>query len=150
CFLVPRADWISIPLAIVANRLMTKLRFDRGIAYDIRAHYEPLDQRSAVAALWGASLPEHHTEVRDAVVSSLEEFAAKGPTDEELAGMKDRIHKEIEDTSEPHARLMGHAMAELLDGRPHGRDELLGELDPLTGPELARRVTAALKSALLL
>lgn len=149
-FVRPRRDWLSIPLTIAAVRLSEQLRFRRGLTYDMAIGYEPITTDTSHAALWTQSLPEHGATVRDTVVEVLESLARDGATDEDLARVRNDMRRAREDPDAVANEGMIQAINELLGFPNHSAAEHLAEIDRLDGREVARRMTAALESALFL
>jgi hypothetical protein len=149
-FEAPRRDWLSVPLAMAARRLMEQLRFQRGLTYEIALAYEPITADTAHAALWTSSLPEHGATVRDTVAEVLESLARDGATDEELARAREDMRRAREDPDAIANDVMTAATNELIGYPSPSPAELVAELDGLDGREIARRMTVALESALFL
>jgi zinc protease len=147
-FVAPRSDWLSVPLGIAAERLRSRLRFERGMLYDVAVQYEPISKDTAHACIWAGCLPEHETAVRDGLVQVIEEIARSGATPEELDRVRERYRRSRGDAEFAADAMMGAAMDELLCG-PARPADLVRELDALDSVEVARRVAAALDTALL-
>jgi hypothetical protein len=148
-FVAPRSDWLSVPLGIAAQRVRSKLRFERGFLYEVGMGYEPLQKDMAHACLWSACLGEHESAVRDGMLEVLEEMAESGASSEELEqqrGIYRRFQRDPEAFSDS---LMAAASNELLGAPITTPGELARELDALDPSEIRRRVSAALESALL-
>jgi len=148
-FVSPRDDWLSIPLGIAAQRVRSRLRFERGALYDVAVDYEPIQKDVAHASLWAGCLPEHATEVRKGIVEVLEEMARSGATPEELEQVRERYRRGVRDPESIADALMSAAMNELLESPVRSPAELIRELEALNPAEVARRVAAALETALL-
>jgi len=149
-FVRPREDWLNVPMEIAAHRLRVLLRFERGLTYDVGVAYEPVTSHLAHAALWAGCLAEHAAVVRDGIIEVLEEIGAHGATDEDLARARSRFRRRMED---PEGRGQEPAVAatnELLGYPYKSMEDLHQELEELDGPAIARRMAAALETALVL
>lgn len=83
-FLVPRQPGSNMMVNIAHRRARQRLRYDKGLIYDVSVDYEPLDGRTAHVTL-GAECPDDKLPVvRDALLAVLDELASVGPTQEEL------------------------------------------------------------------
>jgi hypothetical protein len=112
----PRSSGLRVAAAVATDRLLERLRRDRGLAYSPFASADPLDARSAHVVFVADCLDEHAATVRDELWRVVNEVAEHGVTDEEVA----RIH------------------ANAVRGYEHP-DALRGELDSLAHDELIGR-----------
>ena len=92
-----RRDWISLAFDIAAARLRQDLRYERGMSYDVRSLYEPLDHERAHATIWATCLPEHAETARDRLVAMLGDVAGDGATPQEMQRMADGHRRQITD-----------------------------------------------------
>ncbi len=118
----PRTVALRVAAGAVAERLVERLRRDRGLAYSPFGSADGLDAESAHLVLAADCLDEHAATVRDELWRVANEVAEHGATDEEVARM--------------------HAQA--LRGYEHA-EALRGELDDVAHEDLVGRehVTAA-------
>jgi hypothetical protein len=83
----------SVPLvmavSIVGNRLRDRLRHDLGLVYSIQASYEPLSANEAFVYLGTDCDRAHNEAVSAAFMDQVRQFAADGPTPEELDRVRD-------------------------------------------------------------
>lgn len=149
-FVRPRGDWLSVPLQMAGLRLAEQLRYQRGLTYDMAIAYEPVTSDTSHSAVWTSSLPEHTPAVRDAVVEVLEALARDGATEEELGHAREQLRRAQDDVEAVDAAIMNAAVNELLGYPNRDPEGLRAELAAIDGPEIARRMTAALDEALLL
>ncbi len=147
---VPRRDWLSLGFDIAAARLRQDLRYERGLTYDVRGMYEPLDAERGHVTLWATCLPENAETVRDGVVASLREVARKGATPEEMNRVVEGHRRQRIDPDAGWNSACYAAFNELLGSPQQTWDEMQAEIEALDGAEIGRRLTSAMKTALLI
>jgi hypothetical protein len=148
-FVGPREDWLAVPLEFAAGRLRNRLRYERGLTYEVAIDYDPVTTDLAHGALWATCLPEQAAAVRDGIVGVIEELATDGPTDEELADARKNYRRSAEDPESSAHQLMAAATNELLGYPVKSLADLSREMDALERPEISRRFAAAMETALL-
>lgn len=111
----------SVPLVmaigIVGNRLRERLRHELGLVYSVQASYEPLSADDAFVYLGTDCDRAHNQAVSAAFMDQVRQFAADGPTPEELARVRD------DPSTPPSPDPSNLARSEL---NRLGHDELLG------------------------
>lgn len=126
---------LVIAVGIVGNRLRERLRHDLGLVYSVQASYEPLSADEAFVYLGTDCDRAHNEAVSAAFMDQVRQFAADGPTPEEL----DRVH---EDPGAPAPPDPGHLARSELNRLGH--DELLGHrlVSQLEADEMRAAATA--------
>lgn len=149
-FVGPRTDMLNIILGLAARRVSTKLRYERGVTYEIQISYEPVTRDDAHAALWASCLPENARSVRDGIIDVFDDLAAHGAGDEELAQMREGMRRAWTDPAVLPAELSSRAMNDLLGFETKTWAEFATEVDAIDSAQVARGMSSAQKSALLL
>lgn len=117
-FLVDRSAATSAGFRSLDRRLTKRTRVDRGLGYQIGSDWIPVDPGLGLATVWVTCLPEAEREVQQIMFETIDDVAARGPTDDELSNDYQSFPLEIGD---PHAipgRLDAHVRDVLLGGDP--------------------------------
>ena len=122
---------------ILGKRLQQKLRYERGLSYDVSVHYQPLSAELATSTMWASCGPQDATAVRDVVIQAAGELAATGPTVDELAADLDAMRRSREHPFAGQGEADRLAIQELLGAPAETLDFLQDELARVT-PDSAR------------
>jgi zinc protease len=148
--LAPRSSALSVGFGIAAERAHERLRRDAGISYSATASYLPLDSATVHVMLHADCKDHNAAQVRDGLVTVLEDLAEHGPSAEEL-------ERDLELTrrarAEPNAvlGLLDYSARELLYGRElPSAEELDRERRELTASDIAAAVAEAMDRLLVL
>jgi hypothetical protein len=148
-FVRPRTEWLSVVFNIASERIAKRLRYDRGLTYDVGLDIDPITADTSHAALWAGCLPAHAPAVRDGILGGLDDLASAGATDEEMARTRQAFARTLEDPESAAQQAAQAATNELIGCPVFNAAELLRELDAVDGREIGRRTQAAMTSALL-
>ena len=120
----------------LSSRLFQKVREERGLAYSVWSERAAYADTGSLAVVVGTA-PEHVDEVLRIVRGELEQLAASGVTERELAVAKGNLRAEMllsgEDSG---ARMSRLGAALLLHGEVLGVDEILARIDAVTLDEV--------------
>ena len=140
---------LATSLETAHERLIDRLRHERGILYDIDGDAVPLDTERIYATLLAACDDAHAEEVSEELLRVVRELAADGPTPEELQRSAERVRRDLSDPAAIEPRLDAQLFGELY-GRPRRTaEETIARAEALTGEECAATLTEALPTALL-
>jgi predicted Zn-dependent peptidase len=116
-YLARRSSESNVVASVLERRARQRLRFDKGLVYDIAFDYAPLSADVAHVIV-GADCPDDRIPaVRAALLEVMDELAAAGPTDAELAAERSAHARSFEDREARLAYLDVQA-AEWLLGQP--------------------------------
>ena len=146
----PRSTPLSMATRVAASRLLTRLRYDKGIAYSVQGGYLPLDHERAHVLLWTDAQPGHAETVLNDTVHSMYAMGTEGPSAEELAQDVDAFRRNLEHDEAALAWLDSSAVR-LLNGEPMQRPfDLLAEMQTVTPAAARDAIAAGLHSAIYL
>jgi hypothetical protein len=142
-FVFPRAYSSSMALQIGADRLLKRLRTERGITYGVDAPYTRLTPDVAHAGLIADAANGHAAEVRDEIVRVVEELGAAGPTPDELARCVEREERNLRSSGMELAWLQLLAETELMGAPPPTLEQWRDELAAVDEGAIASGMLAA-------
>ena len=120
----------------LSSRLFQKVREERGLAYSVWSERAAYADTGSLAVVVGTA-PEHVDEVLRIVRGELEQLAAFGVTERELAVAQGNLRADMllsgEDSG---ARMSRLGAALLLHGEVLGVDEILARIDAMTLDEV--------------
>jgi len=76
---------LAMAVAMIGRRLRERLRHDLGLVYSVQASYEPISADDAFIYLGTDCEAAHNEQVSAVFMEQIREFAAAGPTAEEMA-----------------------------------------------------------------
>lgn len=103
-------------LAILASRLTHELRHQRGLSYQVTSALEYLDARQRHAWIAADALPDEVPMAAHVALTVLEDLAANGATDQELADWVQQMRRGFEAPDAPWQLLLNQARSHLLRG----------------------------------
>jgi predicted Zn-dependent peptidase len=140
---------LATALETAHERLIDRLRHERGILYDVDGEGVPVETDRIYAALLAACDDAHALEVSDELVAVVRELAADGPTPGELQRSTERVRRDLSDPAAIEPRLDAEIFGEL-HGRPRRTaEESVARADALTAEQCAATLAEALRTALL-
>jgi Peptidase M16 inactive domain len=108
-FLVERSLAGSAGMQAVERRLRHALRVERGLAYDVGSEGIPIAPGLGIVTVWASCLPENADEVERTLLESIDDMAARGPTEDDIAEQHARLVRELADPLSVPGRLDAHA-----------------------------------------
>jgi zinc protease len=106
------------------RQLRRALRVDRGLGYDVGAEYFPISPDRALATVWASCLPNAVRDVERVMLETIDDIAARGPSEEELAHHYETFVRQLLDPMAIPGRLES-SVKDLLIGKP---PELMSDL----------------------
>jgi hypothetical protein len=149
-FVTDREAWISIPWQIAAERLHERLRFREGVTYSAQFEFHPIAADRGHSTIIVSCLDEHAVAVQDGLLQVLDELAQKGPSVEELQGVRRNFLRGWSEPESVPAHLDTAALNELVGYPVRALRDYAEELDRSTPDSCAAAVRAAVESAILL
>ena len=128
-------------LAILQSRLTHQLRHQRGLSYQVTLASQYLDLRLRHAWIAADALPDEIPMAAHVALTVLEELAAGGATEQELADYVQRSSRAAEAPDALWQLLLGQARACLLRGQIHDQAGLLRRAAALTSRDIATAMT---------
>jgi hypothetical protein len=126
-FYVERTLAVATAFRTLDRHLKRALRVDRGLGYDVGGEYIPVDPDHALASVWATCLPNAVPEVERLLLETIDDVAARGASDDELAQMYERFVRDMMDPMATPARLDAHVRDVLLGREPTPTRELIAE-----------------------
>jgi zinc protease len=148
-FRVGRSSASAAVVRIFAKRLQQRLRYDRGIAYDVQMTYQPVGLDTALAVLSTSSDDEHVNSVHSLVSETVDELCQHGPTAEELEGDIDTLRRQRDLPSSNQAEADRLATQELLGAPSESFDALEAQAREVTPDTAAQAMRRAADRAIL-
>ncbi len=148
--LMERQTASTVLLSIVDRRARQKLRFERGLVYDVISDYDLLDARLASAVVGSDCPPDRVPEVTRLLLEVFDQLAADGPTTDEIAAEATAFRRQFADRDAQIGLLDQLAENTLLGGPTPDPDEALAKREALAPGDVAAVLGAAMPSLLLL
>ena len=145
-----RTSAFSVAAQLLEKRIHERLRLRAGLSYTVSGAYAPLDGLWAHVAFAADSLSEHERLVREEVWAELEEFAANGPTAQELEQVAAGRLCDVQDPLYSLAELDFAVFNELAGAPVPSRADLAEDIRELTSGSVAAAVDEILSSAIML
>jgi hypothetical protein len=149
-FFVERSAATATAFRTLDRHLKLALRVDRGLGYDVGGEYLPVDPDHALVSVWATCLPKAVPEVERLLLETIDDVAARGASDDELAQQYERFVRDMMDPIAIPARLDAHVRDVLLGREPMPMKELIAEQWRLRPDEVAAAFQRARESMLLL
>jgi Peptidase M16 inactive domain len=149
-FFVERSTAAASALRSLDAQLRQALRVDRGLGYDIGGDYMPVNADHALATVWATCLPQAVHDVEQRILETIDDLAARGPTDDELHHQYERMVRGADEPMAVPARLDSHVRDVLLGRQPEPLAPLLDEQWRLQSQGVASAFRQARDSMLLL
>ncbi len=126
----------TVVLDVLQRRLMTDLRHDRGLSYDVKASGELLDATLRHAWLAPDALAEQAAMAAHVMLATFEKLADTGSTAEEIADCSRRLQDAYQSPSGP--VMVMHRQAQRILASQPARDpgETLRRIGDLTGDDI--------------
>ena len=148
-FVVERSAAIQMALRTLEQHLRKALRVDRGLGYIVATDYKKVSANRALASVFASCLPDSAPDVQRAVLEAIDDLAARGPTEDEIA---DQYESTVRDLTDPMANptRLDHWVQDVLMGiEPTPAATLLDQLWRLQPDEVAAAFRKARDSMLL-
>ena len=137
----PRSTPLAMAASIASERLLKRLRYDKGIAYSVGGGYFPMDSQNAHISLWTDAQPGQAAAVLNDTVHSVYAMSTEGPTAEELAEQADNFARTL-DRDDAILAWLDRTAVRILNGEPAQHPgELRAEMQAVT-PTAARDAMA--------
>ncbi len=149
-FYVERSTATATAFRTLDRHLKRALRVDRGLGYDVGGEYIPVSPDHALVSVWASCLPKAAEEVERVLLEAIDDIAARGPTDEELAQHHERLVRDSLDPMAYPSRLDAHVRDVLLGRQPEPLSNLVDEQWRLQPAEVATAFSRARESMLVL
>jgi hypothetical protein len=149
-WLMPRQPESNMLINIAHRRARQRLRFDLGLIYDVSMDYDPLDADTAHVTL-GADCPDERVaQVRDALLTVVDELASTGPTTEELAAEVTGFVRQFDDRDARIGFLDASVIDLLFRREPRTAEQIIEGRRLVTPDHAATTLRTSLESLLLL
>jgi hypothetical protein len=149
-FLVDRGLAIQVGLNAAEHHLQKALRVDRGLGYAVGSDYRPISADRALARVFATCLPGAVAEVQRAVLETIDDIAARGASDVEIADYYERMVRDVSDVMAFPGRLDRTAADMLMGLQPKLVSTQLDELWRMEPEQVATAFRAARETMLLL
>jgi len=149
-FVAPRDQWIAVPLGMIADRLIDRLRFDDGLVYEVGLALHMVGARHMHGTVTVPCLPEHVARVQEGLFQVIEQFAADGPTADQLQRAGDAYAARFEQPGAVFGMLDHRTLNELVGYRAVTAAELIAEHRAFGSARCAHIISDALPSTMLL
>jgi hypothetical protein len=148
-FLVGRDAATSTAFRTLDRHLRRALRVDRGLGYEVGSDNIAVGPDQALVSVWSTCLPKATGEVERILLETIDDIAARGPTDDELAEMYERMARDMQDPMSIPARLESRLRDELFGASPVAMADRLDEQYRLQSDEVASAFRRARESMIL-
>ena len=151
-FYVERSVAATSAFRALGRQLTRRTRVDRGLAYEVGGEYLPVGRDHALAAVWLTCLPEATRDVQQILLESIDDVAARGPSDDELSADFQTFARDLGDPAAIPSRLDSRVRDVLLGGDavPKPVASMLDEQWRLEPAHVAAAMRQARESMLLL
>jgi hypothetical protein len=149
-FVVERSLAVQVALRTAEQHLRKALRVDRGLGYAVGADYRPVSSDLALAWVYASCLPEKVAEVQRAMLETIDDVAARGASDDEIADYYEAFLRDATDPMAFPLRLDRQVQSLLMGDEPKPLSVLLDELWRLQPEGVAAAFRAARETMLLL
>jgi predicted Zn-dependent peptidase len=149
-FFVERSSATATAFRTLDRHLRRALRVDRGLGYDVGSDYLPVDADHALVSVWATCLPKAVPDVERLLFETIDDVAARGASDEELAQQYERFVREMVDPMAIPARLDAQVRDVLLGGESTPMRKLIAEHWDLRPDDVASAFRRARDSMLVL
>ena len=112
--LARRSTDMTIAMNVLNDRVRQRLRYGRGMTYEVGTWFEPLTAELAHHVIWADCLPENAAAARAALLTELDELAHTGPADEERTQELAEFDRWARDRSAIPSLVWSHAHAALI------------------------------------
>lgn len=148
-FFVDRTSATSTAFRTLERHLKQALRLDRGLAYDVGGDYLPVGPDHAFANAWATCLPHATSAVERVILETIDDVAARGPTEDELAEEYQQLLRAASDPAAIPSRLDAHLRDHLLGMPSTSMAQLIDDQWRLRSDDVARAFRQARESMLL-
>lgn len=149
-FFVERNAATATAFRTLDRNLRRQLRVDRGLGYDVATDYQAVGADAALVSVWATCLPNAARDVERIMLETVDDVAARGPSEDDLAQQYERYARESLDPLAVPARLDHHVRDLLLGRQPESAAEQLDEQWRLQPEQVAVAFRRARDSMVLL
>lgn len=144
----PRSTPLAMASSIAADRLLKRLRYDKGIAYSVGGGYFPMDSQQAHLSLWTDAQAGQSATVLNDTVQSVYALSTEGPTPDELAGQAENFARTL-DRDDALLAWLDRTAVRILNGEPAQHpDELRTEMLAVTQAKVRDVMAQAVRTAI--
>jgi hypothetical protein len=148
-FVVERSLAIQSALRTLEQHLRKALRVDRGLGYIVATDYKAVSATQSLASVFASCLPNSAPEVQRAVLEAIDDLAARGPTEDEIADQYESAVRDLTDPMANPTRLDHWVQGTLMGIEPIPAATVLDQLWRLQPDEVAAVFRKARDSMLL-
>ncbi|NJD28434.1 MAG: insulinase family protein [Chloroflexi bacterium] len=141
---------VQVALRTIEQHLKRALRVERGLGYAISAEYRPVEKDRAVAFVFASCLPEKVADVQRAMLETIDDVAARGPSEDEIADYCETFLRDASDPMAYPARLDRRVQDTLMGIEPTSVATRVDEMWRLQPDQVAAAFRAARETMLLL
>ncbi|MCZ7536088.1 MAG: insulinase family protein [Acidimicrobiia bacterium] len=141
---------VEVALRTIEQHLKRALRVERGLGYAISAEYRPVEKDRAVAFVFASCLPEKVADVQRAMLETIDDVAARGPSEDEIADYCETFLRDASDPMAYPARLDRRVQDTLMGIEPTSVATRVDEMWRLQPDQVAAAFRAARETMLLL
>jgi hypothetical protein len=149
-FVVERSIASGTAIRTLERRLRQALRVNRGMAYDVASDNLHLGHDRILASIWATCLPENVSEVERIVLETIDDMAARGPTEEDIEEQYDRMVRDLSDPVSIPSRLDARTTDALMGHPSRSTAAMLDAYWRLRPDEVAEAFRKARETMLLL
>ena len=146
--IVSRSTAAISALEILRRRLFRELRENRGLVYQVNAHYQPLSKDHAHLMVAADVLPENAIDAQEALIEQVAMLRASGPDEAELRALVD-LRAQLPTRQATLGALERSAMNALWGRDPEQEGDLQAEQESLTADEVRSAFNAGWESMIL-
>jgi hypothetical protein len=149
-FDVRRSLAVQVALRTLEQHLKKALRVDRGLGYAVSADYRPVGVERAVAHVYASCLPDKVPEVQRAVLDTIDDVAARGASEDEIADYFEVFLRDATDPMAAPLRLDRQVQDMLMGVEPQPLATLIDKMWRIQPREVAEAFSAARETMLLM
>jgi hypothetical protein len=149
-FVAARSLALQVALRTLDQHLKKALRIDRGLGYAITTEYRPVGKDLAVVHVSASCLPEKVPEVQRAMLETIDDVAARGASEDEIAEYFEVFLRDATDPMAAPSRLDRQVQDTLMGVEPKPLATLIDQMWRIQPGEVAEAFRAARETMLLL
>jgi predicted Zn-dependent peptidase len=149
-FMAARKLGAGTMVTILHRRLRQRLRFERGLVYDVIGTYEPIDADTAIGLVGTDCTPAHVDDVANIATEELDRLSGDGATEAELSEELADLELALSDRTAVAGLLDAMATDELLGRPPQSPEQRRAEMHGLTAGIIRNRAAEARQSMIML
>ena len=146
-FLVDRSPATGVTIATLAERLTSRLRHELGLSYGVWTDYEALGERYAHLTIAADCTHDGVEQLTDAILAVLDELAASGPDDHDVAHEIERFERMLQT---PRDAVGWYATGELFGVTPEEMVATAAATARVTPEDVAEVIGSGMRNMLML